>query len=87
MRVLWTAQAREDYEHWQQTDRQTVQRINSLIENIKATPFTGIGKPEPLKHGLAGWWSRRITADHRLVYRIKGNPSDLEIAQCRFHYK
>jgi toxin YoeB len=72
------------------TDRQMVQRIDDLIKNIKATPFQGIGKPEPLKYDLSGWWSRRITKEHRLVYRVKGNPGPLEIAleimQCRYHY-
>jgi len=86
MNVLWTDQAREDYEYWRQTDQQAVERINSLIESIKATPFTGIGKPEPLKYDFAGWWSRRITSEHRLVYRVIGKPSRLEIAQCRYHY-
>jgi len=59
---------------------------NSLIDTIKAAPFTGIGKPEPLKYDLAGWWSRRIDRRRRLVHRITGNPPVLTIAQCRYHY-
>lgn len=88
MKVLWTAQAREDYDFWQQSNQQQiVERIHALIESIKATPFAGIGKPEPLKYDLAGCWSRRITGEHRLVYRVRGNPSQVEILQCRYHYK
>ena len=62
--------------------------INALIKDIKRDPFKGLGKPEPLKHALQGWWSRRITGEHRLVYRVKGKGSDLqvEVAQCRYHY-
>jgi toxin YoeB len=86
MKVFWTAQAREDYEFWRQTDSQVVERIHALIENIKATPFAGVGKPEPLKYDFRGWWSRRITGEHRLVYRVAGKPAALTIAQCRYHY-
>lgn len=70
--------------YWQAYNPKIAARIDALIANIKATPFTGIGKPEPLKHELAGWWSRRITGEHRLVYRIQGDT--LQIAQCRQHY-
>jgi toxin YoeB len=87
MKVLWTTQAREEYDFWQQTDQQILERIHTLIENIKATPFAGIGKPEPLKHDFHGWWSRRITSEHRLVYRVTGTPPVLTIAQCRYHYE
>jgi toxin YoeB len=86
MEVIWAPRASEDFDHWLATDLKVVERIRALIENIKATPFTGIGKPEPLKHHLAGWWSRRISGEDRLVYRVLGNPSRLEIAQCRYHY-
>lgn len=86
MKVEWTPQALEDYEHWKQTDPAVLTRIHDLIADIKASPFKGIGKPEPLQYNWRGWWSRRITREHRLVYRVKGNPSALEIAQCRYHY-
>jgi toxin YoeB len=88
MKVLWTSRAWDDYLHWQQSDRKLVEGINALIKDIKRDPFRGLGKPEPLKHALQGWWSRRITGEHRLVYRVTGKGSDLqaEIAQCRYHY-
>jgi toxin YoeB len=86
MKVLWAAQAREDYEFWQQADSQVAERIRALIENIKVTPFAGVGKPEPLKYDFRGWWSRRITGEHRLVYRVAGKPPVLTIVQCRYHY-
>ena len=84
MRLIFSAQAWEDYLHWQAHDPKLVQRINGLIKECARTPFTGVGKPEPLRGALSGWWSRRITQEHRLVYR----PSDdgLLIAQCRYHY-
>ncbi len=71
----------------QKNDPKVVQRINDLIKDITRDPFKGLGKPEPLKHALSGWWSRRITGEHRIVYRVAGNaPSQvLEIAQCRYH--
>jgi toxin YoeB len=87
MRVLWTDQALEDYAYWEKTDAKAVERIRDLIEDIKANPFTGLGKPEPLKYDLAGWWSRRITMEHRLVYRVEGKPTTLTIGQCRYHYE
>jgi toxin YoeB len=88
MRLLWSAEAREDYLYWQQTDQKILQAINDLIRDIRRNPFRGLGKPEPLKHDLAGWWSRRITREHRLVYRVRGKAPDrvCEIIQCRFHY-
>lgn len=70
--------------YWRRRDPSTATRVETLIENIKRTPFTGLGKPEPLKHALAGFWSRRITKEHRLVYRVEA--SVIYIAQCRFHY-
>ena len=75
------------YLHWQ-SEAETLSRLNNLIQECARTPFTGIGKPEPLRGELKGWWSRRITVEHRLVYRVVGKPPDqaLEIAQCRFHY-
>ncbi|HLJ65610.1 MAG TPA: Txe/YoeB family addiction module toxin [Stellaceae bacterium] len=88
MKLLWTDEAWEDYVHWQETDREAVRRINELIKDACRTPFKGIGKPEPLKGNLAGWWSRRITGVHRLVYRTTGKDAtqQLEIASCRYHY-
>jgi toxin YoeB len=88
VKLLWTAHAWDDYLHWQKTDPVILARINDLIRDTMRNPFTGIGKPEPLKANLAGWWSRRITGDHRLVYRAVGKEDEqrLEIAQCRYHY-
>jgi toxin YoeB len=90
MRLLWTREALEDYQHWQRTDPKLVVAINALIDDIGMNdPFKGLGKPEPLKHSLKGWWSRRITREHRLVYRGvagKGAAQQLEIAACRYHY-
>ena len=88
MRILWYAKAWETYLFWQQTDPAIAANINALINDIGRSPFKGIGKPEPLKGPLSGWWSRRITDEHRLVYRVVGSsPAQvLEIAQCRYHY-
>jgi toxin YoeB len=88
MKLAWTRAALEDYLHWGKTDPKIRDAINDLIADIKRNPFKGLGKPEPLKHNLRGWWSRRITGDHRLVYRVSGKKPDqkLEIAQCRYHY-
>lgn len=80
MKLVFAEQAWEDYVYWQQQDK----RINELIENTVREPFTGIGKPEPLKHALAGYWSRRITDEHRMVY--KPGQDALLIAQLRYHY-
>jgi toxin YoeB len=89
MRITWTAAGWDDYLHWQTADPKILQIVNDLIRDIKRDPFKGIGKPEPLKHGLQGWWSRRITSDHRLVYRVsgKGETRQVEIAACRYHYR
>jgi toxin YoeB len=84
MNLLFTDEAWEDYLYWQSTDKQTLKKVNSLIKEIKRTPFTGTGKPEPLKHSLQGCWSRRINSEHRLVYEIDGNI--IKIIACRFHY-
>ncbi|MBC2663773.1 Txe/YoeB family addiction module toxin [Novosphingobium flavum] len=88
MRLVFAASAWEDYLHWQATAPNTLQRINDLIRECQRTPFTGTGKPEPLRGDLKGWWSRRITLEDRLVYRVTGSQPNqqLEIAQCRFHY-
>lgn len=84
MNVVFAPQAWEDYLYWQSVDRALVKRINRLISEICRSPFAGIGKPEPLKYGLTGAWSRRITDEHRLVYRVVGE--DLQILQARYHY-
>jgi len=82
--LVFAPQAWEDYQHWLQTDRKLLKRINELIKDTVRDPHQGIGKPEPLQHALAGFWSRRITDEHRMVYRVAGK--HLEIAQLRFHY-
>lgn len=84
----WTAGAAQDYRWFRQSDPRVAQRIDRLLDDIKRRPFTGIGKPEPLRGILSGWWSRRITGEHRLVYRVVGSGSrrELQIAQCRYHY-
>jgi toxin YoeB len=84
MKVTFSSQAWEDYLHWQQTDRKLLKRINALIKEISRTPFEGTGKPEPLRHALAGYWSRRITDEHRLVYKMQDDA--VLVAQARFHY-
>ena len=83
MKKLWTDKAWKNYLDWQ-TDKKTLRKINDLIKDIERSPFTGIGKPEPLKHSLSGWWSRHIDDAHRIVYRIKDGY--LEISQCKGHY-
>ncbi|MDL1864627.1 Txe/YoeB family addiction module toxin [Betaproteobacteria bacterium PRO5] len=84
MKLVFSEQAWEDYLHWQKTDRKTVQRINTLVKEITRTPHEGTGKPEPLKHALSGYWSRRINNEHRIVYKIADD--SLFIAQLRYHY-
>ena len=88
MKLIFAEQAWEDYLHWQATDLNTFDRLNSLIKECLREPFRGTGKPEPLRGDLQGWWSRRITLEDRLVYRVsgKGSAQQMEIAQCRFHY-
>jgi toxin YoeB len=88
MNLLWTGYAWEEYEYWQSCDPSMVAKINDLIKDTKRSPFKGLGKPEPLKGDLSGFWSRRILGEHRLVYRVSGKESTqhLEIIQCRFHY-
>lgn len=88
MQTAFTDHAWDDYLYWQTNDADTLQKINDLIKEIKREPFKGTGKPEPLKGNLAGHWSRRITGEHRLVYRVSGaKPNQvLTIIQVRFHY-
>jgi len=85
MKLVFAEQAWEDYLHWQETDRKLLKRINALIKETSRTPFQGSGKPEALKHALAGYWSRRINDEHRLVYKIDGDT--LLTAQLRYHYR
>lgn len=84
MKLVFSEQAWEDYLHWQARDRKTLEKLNALIKECARTPFAGTGKPEPLRGDLRGWWSRRITLEDRLVYRVEGE--SLLIAQCRYHY-
>jgi toxin YoeB len=84
MILAFHPQAWEDYLHWQKEDRMILKKINQLIRDIQRDQFDGIGKPEALKNDLSGFWSRRITDEHRIVYRIEGD--ELIIAQCRGHY-
>lgn len=84
MKLLFSEQGWEDYLYWQEHDRKLGERVNTLIKECRRTPFAGIGKPEPLRGSLSGWWSRRVTQEHRLVYRVQDD--QLLIAQCRYHY-
>ena len=84
MKIIFSANAWDDYLYRQQTDKKMLKRINTLIKEISRSPFKGIGKPEPLRHGLSGYWSRRINDEHRIVYKITENA--LLIAQLRYHY-
>jgi toxin YoeB len=84
VKLIFSEKAWEDYLYWQKTDRRILVRINNLIREIQREPFSGIGKPEPLRHALAGYWSRRINDEHRIVYKIQDD--SLLLAQLRFHY-
>lgn len=88
MNLLWTEAAWNDYLFWQDSDRAVLAKINELLRDVMRSPFNGLGKPEPLKENLRGWWSRRITGEHRLVYRVVGSATaqQIEIVQCRYHY-
>ena len=89
MLIEFTENAWEDFEYWLETDTDIANKIKELLKSIRDTPFKGIGKPEPLKYGLKGFWSRRITQEHRLVYKVsgrKGTDQKCSIIQCRFHY-
>lgn len=83
-RLTFSDEAWDDYLYWQDTDRSTLRRINHLIKDVRRSPYEGIGKPEPLKHQLAGWWSRRIDGEHRSVYRVTEHA--IEISNLRYHY-
>ncbi len=84
--IIWTKNAAKDLECWKRRDLSDVERIKKLIENIKIDPFNGIGKPEPLKYDFLGCWSRRISGENRLVYRVVSK-NKIEILQCRYHYQ
>ena len=84
MKLVFSENAWDDYQHWLRTDKKLLKRLNSLIRDIQRSPYEGIGKPEPLKHALSGYWSRRITDEHRIVYKV--NDDAIFIAQARYHY-
>lgn len=88
MKLVFSNEAWEDYQHWVDTNPKIKDRVNELIKQCQRTPFKGVGKPEPLRGDLSGWWSRRITQEDRMVYRVTGtgDTQSLEIAQLRFHY-
>jgi toxin YoeB len=83
--IQFSSRAWEDYVYWQQFDKKVLKKINDLLKDISRNPYEGIGKPEPLKYALSGYWSRRITDEHRLVYRVEGDV--LKVAQVRYHYE
>jgi toxin YoeB len=84
VRLIFSERAWAEYLHWQATDRASLERVNVLVKECSRTPFSGVGKPEPLRGGMTGWWSRRINWEHRLVYRP--TEDGLLIAQCRIQY-
>ncbi|GJQ64710.1 MAG: toxin YoeB [Melioribacteraceae bacterium] len=84
MKYIFVDESWEDYLYWQKNDKKLVKRINELLKDISRTPFTGLGKPEPLKHKYKGYWSRRIDHEHRLIYKVTDD--SILIAKCRFHY-
>jgi toxin YoeB len=84
MKLVFVEESWEDYLYWQKTDKQKLKKINELLKDIMRNPFEGIGKPEPLKYKFAGFWSRRIDNEHRLIYQV--TEDSILIAKCRFHY-
>ncbi len=84
MNLLWTDDSWEEYMYWQAHDKKILKRINTLLKDIKRSPFDGIGKPEALRFELAGCWSRRITSEHRLVYKVQ--ETNIIVISCRYHY-
>jgi toxin YoeB len=88
VQLLWTPRGWDDYVYLQSAEPEVVKKVNDLIKEIRRDHFKGLGKPEALKGDFQGWWSRRITGEHRLIYRVTGKDPNkhLEIAQCRFHY-
>ncbi len=85
MNIQFSSRAWEDYLYWQKFDKKILKKVNELLKDISRSPYEGIGKPEPLKHALSGFWSRRITDEHRLVYRVEGKT--IQVAQARYHYE
>ena len=85
MNIQFSSRGWEDYIYWQQFDKKTLKKVNDLLKDVSRDPYEGIGKPEPLKHALSDYWSRRITDEHRLVYRVDGDV--IEVAQVRYHYE
>lgn len=84
MKFVFVDESWEDYLYWQKTDKKILNRINELLKDISRNSFSGLGKPEPLRHKYSGFWSRRINHEHRLIYQIRGD--EILIAKCRFHY-
>ena len=84
MKYIFVDESWEDYLYWQKTNKKYMKKINDLLKAISREPYTGIGKPEPLKHNYQGFWSRRIDGEHRLIYKVKDD--EILIAKCRFHY-
>jgi toxin YoeB len=84
VKLIFSENAWDDYQYWIKTDKRTLKRVNTLIQDIQRSPFSGIGKPEMLKHGLSGYWSRRINDEHRIVYKVEVD--SVFIAQVRYHY-
>ena len=84
MKYIFVDESWDDYLYWQKTNKKILFKINDLLKDISRHPFTGLGKPEPLRHKYQGYWSRRIDGEHRLIYQVKDN--EIQIAKCRFHY-
>jgi toxin YoeB len=83
--IQFSSKGWEDYLYWQETDKKTLKKLHELMKDVSRSPYEGIGKPEPLKHALRGFWSRKITDEHRLVYKVEGNV--LYVVQARYHYE